>query len=944
MRNIFFPLLTMFILGCINQSFSQQTTPNNLGSVKGVLRDTTNNYHLKSATVSLFKADSTLLSYQLSNNYGEFSFGKLPLNSKMYIEVSHLGYHLFRKNFVITDVKAPLDLKTLIIATKDFSLKEVQIKIPPISMNGDTLEFNAAAFKLDSNAVVEDLLRKIPNITLWGDGQITVNGREVKSILVNGKPFFGGDFKTATQNISKNALEKVQVYNTIKDRSNPLDSTLEMNLKLKKGKDIGYFGKVGGGMGTDRRFEGDASINMFSPKVQAAIIGASNNINKVANSVGALTANSTFKGVGTNVEYQPDFRQTGINKTFTGGVNLTYNFVVTPDYNNRNTLTANYFEQRKFYDNLEDRETIITRNTNDKLFDRSISKSESNNDNHAFDATYTLNKKGSQLSVTPSFNFNKGDNSSTSERSTFNNENKLASTNVSSNNGELDNKRFNVVARYNFRPTVIYSDRRMFQGLNINYSMGVQDNNSERYNITKFRSEIDAAQNRDFNRKYTTQSDNLNQRIDFELPGLTAWLFGYNSTKIVNVDVFNNFSNSANKTNSKVEDLIVGTNSYKPNDSLTNFNQTNQIDDNFGINLSKSFNKSLSNRFNKGLTFRATLANRLIYQDNKSDRSFQNIKRNYTNFIPSASISHNNNQYGEFYRSISISYNTDISIPNLQQLAPIIDDSNVYSISYGNLNLKEAIVRSIRFNLSHNTQKSKNNLNINLSGAYSTTDDNVIDSLFIDEQNKRVNYLVNGDGTKSYNGNLNIRKAYKLKTSELQLTAYSSFNASKNPGYFNSVFLYSDNLNNSNSLSVNYTYRDKWALEGAQSFNYSQSKQASFNTEYDTKTWTSAVSTRYNVTKRFSINSNISFNSNKASNNEAVNFKIWNANVTYRFLKGNNAEFKFAALDILRQNNNIINYTGINSVTRGTQKVLQQYFMTTFSYYPRKFGKDAPKK
>ncbi|TKC05880.1 TonB-dependent receptor [Pedobacter frigoris] len=944
MRNTLSALLMIMILGCFNESFAQQTTPNNLGSVKGVLRDTTHNYHLKSATVSLFKADSTLLSYQLSNNYGEFSFSKLPLNSKMYIEVSHLGYHLFRKNFIITDAKAPLDLKTLIIATKDISLKEVQIKIPPISMNGDTLEFNAAAFKLDSNAVVEDLLRKIPNITLWGDGQITVNGREVKSILVNGKPFFGGDFKTATQNISKNALEKVQVYNTIKDRSNPLDSTLEMNLKLKKGKDVGYFGKVGGGMGTDRRFEGDASINMFSPKVQAAIIGASNNVNKIANSVGALTANSTFKGVGTDVEYQPDFRQTGINKTFTGGVNLTYNFIAKPDYNNRNALTANYFEQRKFYDNLDDRETIVTRNTNDKLFDRSISKSESNNDNHAFDATYSLSTKGSQLSFTPSFNFNKGDNSSTSEQSTFNNENKLTSTNISSSNGELDNKRFNIVARYNFRPQVTYSNKRTFPGMTINYSLGVQDNNSERYNVTKFRSEIDATQNRDFNRKYVTQNDNLNQKIDFELPGLMSWLFGYNASRIVNVDAFNNFSNSTNKTNSKVEDLIVGTNSYQPNDSLTNFNQINQIDDSFGLNLSKSFNKSLSNRFNKSLSFRASLANRLTYQDNKSDRSFQNIKRNYANFIPSASISHNNNQYGEFSRSISISYNTDIYIPSLQQLAPIIDDSNIYSISYGNLNLKEATSRSLRFNFSHNTQKNKNNVNINLSGAYSTSDNSVMDSLFIDEQNRRVNYLVNGDGTKNYSGNLNIRKAYKLKTSELQLTAYSTFSAGKNPGYFNSVFLYSNSLNSSNRLSINYTYLDKWALEGTQSFSYSQSKQAAFNTEYDTKTWTSTVSTRYNVTKKLSLNSNISFNSNKASKNEAINFKIWNAHVAYRFLKGNNAEFKFAALDILRQNNNIINYTVQNSVTTGTQKVLQQYFMTTFSYYPRKFGKDAPKK
>lgn len=944
MRIFFSAILMIFILWTAKESFAQQASPTNLGSVKGVLRDTTHNYFLKSATVSLFRGDSTLVNYQLSNNYGEFSFGKIQLNAKMYIEISHLGYHIFRKSFVVTDSKFPLDLKTLIIATKDISLKEVHIKIPPISMNGDTLEFNASAFKLDSNAVVEDLLRKIPNITLWGDGQITVNGREVKSILVNGKPFFAGDFKTATQNISKNALEKVQVYNTVQDRTKPLDSTLEMNLKLKKGKDIGYFGKVGGGIGTDRRFEGDASINLFSPKVQAAIIGASNNINKIANNVSALTANSTFKGVGTNVEYQPDFRQSGINKTFTGGANLTYNFVEKPTYNNKRTLVANYFSQRKLYDNLDDRETIVTRSENDQLIDRISNKNETNNDSHTFDANYDFSKKGHQLSFKPSLDFNKGYNSVSSQRNTFNNESNLTSTNSSINNGNSDRKRFNISTRYNYRPEVVYSNKNQFRGINMDYTMDVSDNNSDRNNVTQFRSLTDASQDRDFNRNYTTQTDNLNQRLNIELPNLTDWLFGYKVGQIAGLSLFNDFRNSSAKARTRVEDLNIAANIYQLNDSLTNSNQTGVIDDSFGLTVSKSFHKSLSNRFYNTLSISGSLAHRYISQDNKSDRSFQNIKRNYGNFVPKASINYNQNQYGDFFRYASISFNTDISVPDLQQLAPLIDDSNIYSIGYGNINLKETVARSVSLYISHSTQKSKNNMSLSLNGAYTFSDDAIVDSLFIDDKNRRINYLVNSNGNKNYNGNINIRKAYKLKNSELQLTVNSSFNGSKNAGYLNSVFLFSNNLSNNNTFSVNYTYKDKWAIEGVQSFNYSKSKQAALNTEYDAKTWTSRLSTRYNVTKKLSFNSNISFNSNKATGNEALNFKIWNAHVAYRFLKGNNAEFKFAALDILKQNNNIINYTGINSVTRGTHRVLQQYFMTTLSYYPRKFGKDAPKK
>jgi hypothetical protein len=289
----------------------------NPGTAKGIVRDTAQNYVLKSATVSVYKsADSTLLSYQVTNNYGEFSFKNLPVNVLLRLDVNNIGYATSRKTFTIPAGKNTIDLQTIIASRRDILLKDVVITVPPISMNGDTLEFNAAAFKLDSNAVVEDLLRQIPNITLWGDGQITVNGKEVKSLLVNGKSFFGGNMKLATQNLAKNAVQKIQVYNKSRNQqsTNPADSTLEMNIKLKKGKDVGFFGKIGAGYGTDGRFETDASINMFTPKMQLAVVGAINNINKIADNAGELQSNSTFKGVGTNVEYQPDFRAEGITR------------------------------------------------------------------------------------------------------------------------------------------------------------------------------------------------------------------------------------------------------------------------------------------------------------------------------------------------------------------------------------------------------------------------------------------------------------------------------------------------------------------------------------------------------------------------------------------------------------------------------------------------------
>lgn len=194
MRNLFIFIFFFFSSTIISAQIAKHPL---LGAAKGVVRDTVNNYNVKSATISLFKGDSSLVSYRLSNMYGEYLFDNLPLNTKMFIEVSHVGYKTVVREFMVTDNKLPLDLKTIVLNPRINTLKEVEIRIPPISMNGDTLEFNAAAFKLDTNAVVEDLLRKIPNVTLWGNGLITVNGREVKSFLVNGKEFFGTDHKVA---------------------------------------------------------------------------------------------------------------------------------------------------------------------------------------------------------------------------------------------------------------------------------------------------------------------------------------------------------------------------------------------------------------------------------------------------------------------------------------------------------------------------------------------------------------------------------------------------------------------------------------------------------------------------------------------------------------------------------------------------------------------------
>ena len=913
-----------------------------MGSVKGVLKDTTHNYNVKSSTVSVFRSDSTLLNYQLSNNYGEFVFSNLPLNNNYYIEVSHIGYQLLRKAFTLTSAQSAVDLKSLILNPAEIVLNEVQIKIPPIQMNGDTLEFNAAAFKLDSNAVVEDLLRKIPNVTLWGDGQITVNGREVKSLLVNGKAFFGGDFKMATQNIPKNAVEKVQVYNVQKDKQNPLDSTLTVNVKLKKGKDKAQFGKIGGGYGTKGRFELDANMNISRPKMLFSVIVAGNNVNKTANDIRTLTANSTFKNNGISVDYQPDFRATGINRTHTGGATFSYNFIENPTYENRKVLTANYFFQNKNNDVISNTETTTSIGTSGKVFDKISSNSSTLSNNHRFDSQFEYGSQKSQLTISQNLDINSGESTNQSFRSAANQENVPTSTNTTLGRNNYNTKNFTLNASYNYNDYL--SAEKKIRTYNMRYSLAVSETENERTDLTAFRSFTDAGSNRDFNRKYNTDGSNITQQLFAELPQLKRLFFGNKRLADFDFRIGNELRMVNSNDKSDVGDFSSLTNGYNSNAYLSNNLRTNTISETPSFALSKSFSKYLSNRFSRTLSFTLAARQKFTYQDNKSDKSFQNINRSYSNFVPTATISYYKNQQGEYNNQISLSFNTDIRIPTIDQLAPLIDSTNVYSLRKGNIDLREANARDISLYFYHTDQRGKNTLNYNINASVNFTQNAFTDSLFIDSQNRRTIFSVNADGYRSARLGGDIKKALKLKTSELQMNIGGSATFTKSPVYVNNEFSFSNNQNISTYLGFNYTYKDKLALETRENFSISKSKQNAFNTSYNGTNLSTAFSGSYNITKKVTLNSNINFNSSKSSNSTSVNYTIWNASATFRLLKGNNIEFKLTALDLLRQNNSVINTGNANSFTFGTRNVLQQYFMATFSYYPRIFGKSVAAK
>lgn len=326
-------------------------------------------------------------------------------------------------------------------------------------------------------------------------------------------------------------------------------------------------------------------------------------------------------------------------------------------------------------------------------------------------------------------------------------------------------------------------------------------------------------------------------------------------------------------------------------------------------------------------------------QQNSSDHSIQNINQSYRRFVPDANITYSNNQIGEYRTNYRLSFASSSGYPSINQLAPLVDSSNLYNIRKGNLNLQPYDKRNVSFGIDHNSSKSKAmfGYNINVSAGY--TNNSIVDSSIIDNVGRTTYYAVNANGNKYANIAGNVNKAFRISDHQIQLNLKTSFGLSKDPNYINSVLNYSGNFNNSNGLDVYYTLKDLLAVNLGQTFTFFHSKQSGLNNrEFGNSAKATTLSANYNFTKNLSLSSNITYNSTASTNSKDIDFTIWNANVNYRFLKGNNGELKFSALDILHQNISIINSGNNNSLTTGTANVLQNYYMLTFSYYPRQFG------
>jgi hypothetical protein len=240
---------------------------------------------LESATVYLtVVADSTVIDYTLSDSDGNWEIKTREKDAATDLKISYISFSDHKER--LEQLKGDKDFGTIKLKEKPTELNEVVVEadIPPIRVKKDTLEFNAASFKVRPDANVEALLKKLPGVEIDAKGNIKVNGKPVSKILVNGKPFFDENGQIALHNLPADIIDKVQVTDTktAKEELTGQDASGQLatlNLTVKKDKNTGKFGKATAGYGTDKRYEGNFMGNYFKGDTKISVVASANNIN-----------------------------------------------------------------------------------------------------------------------------------------------------------------------------------------------------------------------------------------------------------------------------------------------------------------------------------------------------------------------------------------------------------------------------------------------------------------------------------------------------------------------------------------------------------------------------------------------------------------------------------------------------------------------------------------
>ncbi len=927
MRRFYFTLLFF--------SYYLSASAQKNGTVKGIAFDTLTKLPVGNATITLMlKKDSSLVTFTLADNNGRFELGSIQ-NEEYRLLITHVNYHNTNQFFKIDDDHKNIDLGNIVMNDQSKVLSEVFVstEAPPVTLVGDTIQYNAGSFKTQPNANVEDLLKKLPGVKVEKDGTVKAQGEKVQKVLVDGKEFFGNDPKIATKNLPADAIDKVQVYDKLSDQAQMTgfddgNSEKTINLKLKKDKKKGMFGKINAGAGTDERYQGRFNVNSFKGARQMSAIGMGNNTNAegfsfmdVLNFTGAL--NQLKNGGGNiNINIGPDDplagllggTNNGINTTFGGGVN--YNNII----GSKTDFQSNYFYSRY---NPNRKSNIQRQYFSPANLYKQNSYTDNLNNNHRlnFSLDYQIDSFHS-IKITPSFSYQKTKNKTLSDYATW------SEQGIKINDGSSDN--LSNSEGYNLNTNILFRKKFHRKGrtfsLNLLTNLNNSDGDGKLQSITNFYSQAGSFLRRDsINQKNNTEGDlrGYNTRAVYTEPVFKKSLLEFSIGKSYSKNISSKTTYDYNRNNGKF-DLI---NNFLTNDFKNTYSYTNG-----GFRLRK---QTKTYNYSAGLSWQQSELEGKVTNGIKDSI----VTKKFTNFLPNARFQY----YFSRFKNIMINYNTSTSQPSITQLQPVPDNTNPLYIKLGNPDLKQEFTHTLRLNASLvNPYKNRNFF-----------------ALFTlqQTQNKIVNYdRINTMGVDSvmpvnvngvYNANGSVSWGFPVHFLKGSVDLSSNLAYSKNKQLISSATNRIE-INKINTLTLGPNLRldmspaEKLNLSLSAGINYSKSKysiQSARNPKYFNQEYSAEIDWQLPMGFFFATDFNYTIN-----NQHAVGFNakvpLWNASISKQLLHFNRGELKFSVNDLLNQNVGISRSTNQNYIEDSRVNSLRRFFLLSFTFSLSKTGSD----
>jgi len=892
--------------------------------IEGTIRDSATKRALPYATISLVRAkDSSLVSFARSNEEGFFTI-KSVAEGKYLLSLSYVGYQQQWVAFK-TGTNPVLNLNTIYLEdASKMSTVTVTARRPPVVINGDSIEFNAENFKTPPNAVVEDLLKKMPGIEVDKSGGITVNGKTVTKVFVNGKEFFTGDPKMATKNLPADAIDKIQVYDRKSDQAmfTGIDDGTEetaINLKVKKDRNQSNFGKLTGGAGTPGRFDGQGNWNRLNNDEQYSLIGTANNTNRqgfssrdIANFSGG-GGGRPGGGGGMTLSFGggggTDNNAQGVATTLSGGgnysnlfndkkTNFNANFSLNDveRNNNSHSLTQNLTPGNLF--NRTSSSRSVTRNQQ-QSFGSTIDQTVSETFSYKFTPSI-----GKQHSTSLSF-----DTTETYLPDAFKTKTN-ATQSASSSVTDASNASSNLLLRKKFAKKGRTISSTITNSYNESNSTGTQYTDQLIYGGGKLLK--DSLLDQHNLRKGNTITYSAN--VVYTEPLGKKSLLEFNAY----------LSQSIGKTSKKVFDKNTGTETYDQlNTRLTNEFNSEYTYSGGGMNFRTNQKKY---NFSTGFSLQsAKLVGENVSASTKLNQSFQDI-------LPTAMYQYNFSQT----KNLNINYRTSTNQPSLTQLQPVLDQSNINRQTIGNPDLKRSYVHNL--NLRFFSSKIISGRNFFATLNASSTNNSIVNYDSILPSRVTLSRPVNVNGAYRFNGSVNY--GFGLKK------IYSRVNFGLNGGMSNNISYANALLNTivtkTVGPSITYNFQLDEVIDIDLSSRYSFSKtnnaiNAGLNTNYLTKVF-SAEMNNY-LPLDFLLNQTFTYtiNSGRAEGYN-TSIPIWNASFSKFFMKNKKAELRFSAFDLLNKNAGISRNVSQNTIVDQQYNVINQYFLVSFIYSLQKSG------